>query len=104
MLLFAVMICCMTKVNAQLKVFQEGYTRIGPDSIAMMMDDNLPGMMDKYAGEAYFGKNIDTNRPAGNVTVLQGVTYELEFRDSVNLMPGFEVAKGAVFSIILSDY
>lgn len=56
------------------------------------------------ASKAYFGKNVDNNRTAGNVTIPAGVNYEMEITGEAVLAPGFEVEQGAEFSVSLSDY
>ena len=47
LILIAALVCCtMLSASAQLKVYDLGYTRIGPDSIEMSGFGYLPGMMD----------------------------------------------------------
>lgn len=52
----------------------------------------------------YAGSNVDENRINGNVIIKNGANYEVEFTESVNLMPGFEVQLGASFSAEPSEY
>lgn len=56
------------------------------------------------ARNIYAGFNVDNNRNTGNVIIKNGADYEVEFTDSVNLMPGFEVKAGASFSADPSQY
>ena len=45
------------------------------------------------------GRAVDNNRTNGNVTVSNGVEYEIESSGTVNLAVGFNVEKGAYFAI-----
>ena len=50
------------------------------------------------------GREVDSNRTAGDFVIADGTTYEVEHKGTVTLMPGFKVEQGATFSVKLSDY
>ena len=52
----------------------------------------------------YAGRNVDSNRMAGDLTIAEGSEYEIETKGKVVLAPGFKVEKGALFSVSQSDY
>ena len=50
------------------------------------------------------GNAIDSNRTPGEVTVKNGVEYEIEASGTVTLQDGFKVEKGATFAVYPSCY
>ena len=56
------------------------------------------------AGDVVAGRNVDSGRTAGDVTISSGVEYEIEHKGTVTLGPGFNVELGATLSITQSDY
>ena len=52
----------------------------------------------------YAGRNVDSNRNAGDLAIAAGVEYELDAKRQVVLGPGFAVERGAYFSVLQSDY
>ena len=56
------------------------------------------------ANDVYAGRNVDTNRSTGDLTIAAGSEYEIETKGQVVLGPGFMVEKGALFSVTQSDY
>lgn len=44
------------------------------------------------------------NRTSGNVTVKEGVEYEIEASGTVTLQGGFNVEKGATFAVYPSSF
>ena len=56
------------------------------------------------AGDVVAGRNVDSGRTAGDVTISSGVNYEIEHTGSVTLAPGFKVQKGAMLSVKPSEY
>ncbi len=56
------------------------------------------------ANDVCAGRNVDTNRANGDLTIAAGVEYELDAKGQVLLAPGFKVEKGALFSVLKSDY
>ena len=56
------------------------------------------------ADEVKMGKAVDINRTQGNVTVSNGVDYEIESSGKVVLSGGFKVERGASFTIRESSY
>lgn len=91
---------------------------VNPNSTVMVYShNNLPYIAPLYlqnerversqyviANDVYAGRNVDTNRTAGDLTVAEGSEYEIETKGQVVLAPGFKVEKGALFSVIQSDY
>ncbi len=56
------------------------------------------------ASEVLAGRAVDSNRTSGNVTVPQGVEYEIEASGTVKLAGGFNVEKGATFTVRPASY
>ena len=93
-------------------------TGVNPNSTVMVYQHNyLPYIAPLYlqnerversqyviANDVYAGRNVDTNRIAGDLTIAEGSEYEIETKGHVVLAPGFKVEKGALFSVIQSDY
>ena len=50
------------------------------------------------------GNAIDSNRTPGNVTVKNGIEYEIEASGTVTLQDGFVVEKGAKFAVYPSCF
>ena len=94
------------------------FNDVNPNSTTMVYKHNyLPYIAPLYlqnerversqyviANEVYAGRNVDTNRTAGDLTIAEGSEYEIETKGQVVLAPGFKVEKGALFSVIRSDY
>ena len=56
------------------------------------------------ASDVIAGKAIDNKRTYGDVTVKDGIEYEVEASGTVTLQDGFKVEKGATFAVYPSDY
>ena len=56
------------------------------------------------ASDVIAGNAIDSIRTYGDVTVKNGVQYEIESFGTVTLEDGFRVEKGAKFAVYPSDY
>jgi hypothetical protein len=56
------------------------------------------------ANDVFAGRNVDSNRTEGDLTIAEGSEYEIETKGQVLLAPGFKVEKGALFSVTQSDY
>ncbi len=50
------------------------------------------------------GHSVDSNRTSGDVTVKNGVQYEIEASGNVTLEDGFTVEKGATFAVYPSSF
>lgn len=48
--------------------------------------------------------SVDSNRTPGDVTVKNGVEYEIEASGTVTLQGGFSVERGATFAVYLSSF
>lgn len=51
------------------------------------------------ASDVVAGNHVDSGRTAGNVKISSGVNYEIEYKGTVTLGPGFKVEKGCCLSI-----
>ena len=94
------------------------FSNVNPNSTVMVYSHNyLPYIAPLYlqnervvrsqyviANDVYAGRNVDTNRTAGDLTIAEGSEYEIETKGQVVLAPGFKVEKGALFSVTQSDY
>ena len=56
----------------------------------------MPMNIEKYKQS---GNAIDSNRTSGEVTVKDGIEYEIEASGTVMLQDGFKVEKGATFAV-----
>lgn len=50
------------------------------------------------------GESVDTDRTNGNVTISNGIEYEIEASGTVTLEDGFSVEKGATFAVYPSSF
>lgn len=57
-----------------------------------------------YATDLTAGRSVDSGRTAGDVTVKEGVEYEIEASGEVTLAGGFKVEIGARFAVQRSSY
>ena len=94
------------------------FNNVNPNSTIMVYHHNyLPYIAPLYlqneriehsqyviANDVWAGKNVDSGRTSGNLTIAAGVEYELDAKGQVVLAPGFIVEKGALFSVSQSDY
>lgn len=88
--------------NSTIMLYKHNYLPyIAPMYIQNTMIDNSQYVIAK---EVYIGRDVDSNRTVGDVKISAGVCYEMEFTDGVNIPAGFEVEKGAEFTLTLSDY
>ena len=70
----------------------------------VLQNTNIQNSQYVIANDVVAGNHVDTGRTAGDVTVKSGVEYEIEYKGSVTLGPGFKVEKGATFSVTPSEY
>ena len=91
---------------------------ISPNSSIMLYKHNLipyiPPLVlqntrlsnDQYvlATDVTAGNSVDSNRTPGNVTIKNGVEYEIEASGTVTLQDGFSVEKGATFAVYPSSF
>jgi len=57
-----------------------------------------------FASDVVAGHSIDSGRTSGDVTVQNGVEYEIEASGTVTLQGGFNVEKGATFAVYPSSF
>ena len=93
-------------------------TDVNPNSTIMVYQHNfLPYIAPLYlqnerversqyviAHDVFAGRAVDSNRAAGDLTIVSGSKYEIENKGQVILASGFKVEKGALFSVTQSDY
>ncbi len=96
----------------------ECYLSASPNStVTLMKDDHIPYIAplvlqnttisnSQYviANDVVAGRNVDANRMAGDVTIADGVDYEIAHQGSVTLGPGFKVENGAKLTIKYRDF
>lgn len=94
------------------------FNNVSPNSCVMILGDGyMPSIAPLYlqneriensqyviANDVYAGRNVDSNRTIGDLTITDGIEYEIDAKGSVVLAPGFTVEKGALFSVTRSDY
>ena len=56
------------------------------------------------ASDVIAGRSVDSGRTNGDVTVKNGIEYEIEATGTVKIMGGFKVELGARFAIAPSEY
>ena len=70
----------------------------------MLQNTTINNSQYVIAGDVVAGNHVESGRTAGDVTIADGVEYEVEYKGTVTLMPGFNVEKGATFSVKPSEY
>ena len=70
----------------------------------VLQNTNIQNSQYVIAGDVVAGNHVDANRTAGDVTIKSGTEYEIEYKGSVTLGPGFSVEKGATFTATPSEY
>ena len=56
------------------------------------------------ASDVTAGSFVDSDRPYGDVTIKNGIEYEIEASGTVTLEDGFSVEKGATFAVYPSSF
>ncbi|MBQ3730807.1 MAG: hypothetical protein IJS04_02795 [Muribaculaceae bacterium] len=56
------------------------------------------------ASDVTAGRSVDSGRTNGDVTVKNGIEYEIEATGTVKITGGFKVELGARFAIAPSEY
>ena len=74
--------------------------------IAPLLLQNVDLRVPQYviASDVIAGNAIDSNRTPGDVTVKNGIEYEIEASGTVTLQDGFKVEKGATFAVYPSCF
>ena len=70
----------------------------------LLQNANLTKSQYVIASDVIAGKAIDSNRNPGDVTVKNGIEYEIEASGTVTLQDGFNVEKGATFAVYPSCF
>ena len=88
--------------NSTVMVYQHNYLPyIAP---LFLQNERVERSQYVIANDVYAGRNVDSNRTVGDLTIAVGSEYEIESKGQVVLAPGFKVEKGALFSVTQSDY
>lgn len=84
-------------VNAQLIIRNSGHAELGT---------NPSGSQYVIATDVTIGNMVDSNsnRTEGDVTIKDGVDYEIEASGTVTLQDGFSVEQGASFAVYPSSF
>ena len=74
--------------------------------IAPLMLQNVDLGTSQYviASDVTAGRSVDSGRTNGDVTVKNGIEYEIEASGTVTLEGGFSVEKGATFAVYPSSF
>lgn len=88
--------------NSTVMVYKHNYIPY----IAPLLLQNVELTNSQYviASDVIAGNAIDSNRTSGEVTVKDGIEYEIEASGTVMLQDGFKVEKGATFAVYPSCY
>ena len=88
--------------NSTVMVYKHNYIPY----IAPLLLQNIDLRVPQYviASDVIAGNAIDSNRTPGNVTVKNGIEYEIEVSGTVTLQDGFNVEKGATFAVYPSCF
>ena len=70
----------------------------------VLQNTNIQNSQYVIANDVVASRSVDAGRTAGDVTVKNGAEYEIEYKGSVTLGPGFKVEKGATFIVKPSEY
>ena len=70
----------------------------------LLQNTTLKNSQYVIASDVVAGNSIDSKRMNGDVTVKDGVEYEIEASGTVTLQDGFIVEKGATFAVYPSCY
>ena len=88
--------------NSTVMVYKHNYIPyIAP---LLLQNVNLSNSQYVIASDVIAGEAIDGNRNPGDVTVKNGIEYEIEASGTVTLQDGFNVEKGATFAVYPSSF
>ena len=88
--------------NSTVMVYKHNYIPY----IAPLLLQNVELSKSQYviASDVTAGRAIDSNRTPGEVTVKNGIEYEIEASGTVTIQDGFKVEKGAIFAVYPSSF
>lgn len=81
-----------------------GKNRIPYIAPLVLQNTRLENSQYVIADEVIAGRSVDSGRTNGNVTVAEGIEYEIEASGTVTLSGGFQVERGAYFSVQKSTF
>lgn len=88
--------------NSTIMVY--GHNRIPYIAPLVLQNTTLDNSQYVYATDVTAGRSVDNSRTDGDVTVADGVEYEIEATGKVILAGGFNVERGALFTVQKSTY
>ena len=91
-------------VNPNSTIMLYGHNRIPYIAPLVLQNTTLDNSQYVYATDVTAGRSVDNGRTNGDVTVADGVEYEIEATGIVTLAGGFNVERGALFSVQKSTY
>ena len=89
----------LTDVNPNSTVMVYSHNYILYIAPLVLQNTDLDQSQYVIASEVLAGRQVDSNRTNGDVTVKEGAEYEIEAAGEVKLAGGFSVEKGAAFAI-----
>ena len=105
--IFFAALCCLlafANPNSTIMLYKHNYIPY----IAPLVLQNVSMNHSQYviATDVTAGNSVDSNRnrTTGDVTVMNGVEYEIEASGTVTLQDGFSVEKGATFAVYPSCF
>ena len=88
--------------NSTIMVY--GHNHIPYIAPLVLQNTTLDNSQYVYATDMTAGRSVDNSRTDGDVTVADGVEYEIEASGKVTLAGGFKVERGALFTVQKSTY
>ena len=70
----------------------------------LLQNTNICKSQYVIADEVTAGKDVNSNRTFGGVSIKNGIQYEIEASGNVSLYDGFSVEKGATFAVYPSSF
>ena len=91
-------------VNPNSTIMVYGHNRIPYIAPLILQNTTLDNSQYVYATDVTAGRSVDSGRTNGNVTIAEGIEYEIEASGKVTLAGGFNVERGAMFTVQKSTY
>lgn len=94
----------LNNVSPNSTIMLYGLNRIPYIAPLVLQNTTLNQSQYVIADEVLAGKAVDNGRTRGDVTVSNGTEFEIEASGKVTLTGGFNVERGALFSVLKSTY
>ena len=91
-------------VNPNSTIMVYDHNRIPYIAPLILQNTTLDNSQYVYATDVTAGRSVDSGRTNGNVTIAEGIEYEIEASGKVTLAGGFNVERGAMFTVQKSTY